>query len=633
MQLRITIPGSYSVPPSPTSSRLGQALGGSTSDSPSLRALELDSEPEESRVESEADPATPSQAAAPAPLSTGVCATGTRAAVLGALLSGAQQFLSELMGTVSRAGLQASLLVWAGRAWQPTSGASGGGGPPAGDATGGDSVGSDDPGVGSHDGDWGNRSTVSNETDPEGAWPGDNGTLFSNETIFDNRAFIGNDTFIGDPLNTTSPVGAGAGSRASPSRPDLALGPAGVLAGWVASTQASLVPLNASLPILQALPGDAFGGTALPGYEVRGAALAGPVALASAIVAVSVLLSACRVYELSRGAVSALTGRCRQPDSPAGARLGQALTGTLGLALAATPVLIALGRDSVKAHGPQERSMLAVWLLINLAGRTCKHLLRDVTTQLTRPHMPMLRYQVPLDQGRASLETGDGFAPADLGSPAFRELYLDRRFIATRAALMFTSYWAGIYFCMHYVLPAIRQAGGFADPVTLRDQIARDHSFGHVLAASVPALLTSALIEGLDSLTSSLSTSSAAAARGARIELVPGKRSETVARDFLDHFSTRIFNALFTVDLERGGNALRGIDRDTEPGMFLQGFALGLTDIRGFLVQFGQHGRAEAHAAALEEEPASQAEVLPAGDPLIEDESGPVPAPDPRIWR
>jgi hypothetical protein len=320
------------------------------------------------------------------------------------------------------------------------------------------------------------------------------------------------------------------------------------------------------------------------------------------------------------------------------------LTGTLGLVAVAAPVLVALGHDSAKAHGLQQRIALSVWILINLAGRTCQHVLRDVTTQLTRPHIPSLRYQVPLEQAVVSFNSGDGFAPADPGSRAFRELYLDRRLMATRAALTFASYWAGIYFCLHHVMPAMRQAGGFAPPVTLRDQITQGHSFGHVLAASVPGLLTSALIEGLDSLTSSLSTSVAGAARGARIELVPGKRSATVAQDLMDHLSVRIFNALFTVDMERAGNALRGIDRDTEPGMFLQGFALGLTDIRGFFVQFGQHGRAvdrraaaAAREAARDAGRASQSEVLPAGstqvDPVITDESGPVPAPDPRILR
>ena len=633
-----TIPGALSAPPSPSVSWLGQIPGGPASGSPSLRALELDSEPEVLRLEPSADPVAdpPAPAAAPGP-------AGARAAALGALVAGAQQFLSQLMGTVSRSALQAGLVVWAGGAWRQTPGDPAEGGPPPGPSAGGGAASSEDVATDSDEGGAGNRSGVSNTSETDGVWPPGtatvipNVTIFSNQTIFDNRSFTSHDTDPGDPLNFTALEDSGTGMNHSQGRGDFSTGPAGALAGLVASSQAGWMPSNASLPIPQTLPGDAFGGAALPGYDVSAAALAGPVALASTLVAVSILLSACRVYELGRGAMSALTGRCRRPESTGRTRLGQALTGTLGLAAAATPVLMALGRDAARAHETQEGKLLAVWMLINLAGRTCQHLLRDATTQLIRPHMPALRYQVDMRRSRGSLDAGGDLAQVDLGSPAFSALHLNRRVLATRTALTFISYWAGIYFCLHHVLPAIRRAGDFANPVTLHSQVEQGHSFGQVLAASVPGLLTSALIEGLDSLTSSLSTSIAAGSHGARIELAPGRRPASVARDFLDHFSVRIFNALFTVDMERAGNALRGIDRDTEPGMFLQGFALGLTDIRGFFVQFGQHGRALALAAAQEAEPASQSEVLPAvsthADPVIIDESGHSPAQAPQASR
>jgi hypothetical protein len=645
---------------------MSSPLGGASSDSPSLQALGASSDPDLEldaiELEPAADPAAAAEERAPAvsePGPAGVRATGVRAAVLGSLVAGAQQFVSQLTGTVGRAALQAGLLVWAGHAWRQTPATQGGEVPSSGNSTGGDTSGSDDSGAGSVDAGAGNHSTLSNSSASGGDWPNQNHSTFSNETIWGNHTLIGNHTFLGNDTETGNPPNLtwlgqpglnttftrlarldslDLSPDLSPERsPDFSVEPARALADLVAGTQAGLAPSSASLPVPQALPGDAFTGAALPGYDFSAATLAGPVALAGAMVAVSILVTACRVYELGRGAVSALTGRCRRPETAGQARLGRALTGTLGLVATATPVLIGLTRDSARAHGPQERQMLAVWLLINLAGRTCQHLLRDATTQLTRPHMPMLRYQAPLGSSRVPHDSLEDFAPADVGSPAFRALHLDRRAMATRMALTFMSYWAGIYFCLHHVMPAIRHAGGFPDSVTLRDQVHHGHSFGHVFHANVPGLLTSALIEGLDSLTSSLSTSVATGTRGARIELVPGRRSTTVARDFLDHFSVRVFNAFICVDPERAGNALRGIDRDTEPGMFLQGFALGLTDIRGFVVQFGQHGRALALAAAQAAEPASQSEALPAVsmrvDPIIIDESGAPRAPDPRLLR
>jgi hypothetical protein len=107
------------------------------------------------------------------------------------------------------------------------------------------------------------------------------------------------------PADPTAIHLAREGLRASLDRPDLPRGPADALADLVAGARASLAPVSASQSVSQALPGDAFGAGGIPAYDFSGAALAGPVALASAVVAVSVLVSACRVYELGRGAISA----------------------------------------------------------------------------------------------------------------------------------------------------------------------------------------------------------------------------------------------------------------------------------------------------------------------------------------
>lgn len=607
------LPGAVSFTPSPASSRRVSFDAGPGSGSTS--ALAIDSLPELSDVQgAEQAPAPVPELAVPPQRFVGGTCTGRAAAVLGALVAGGQQAISQLVGVTARAGLQTLLISLAAGAFRPRTGEAGGNAPSVDDEA--------EPGNTTKT-PFGNITEISNTTtewSPLGS---------SDEGDFGNRTFVGNETTVGNGTrpeddgwlgnisSLESSALLGLAGNASLALPGALLGGAGTLAQLAASVNASLVPHNASLPPSLSLPGSAAAQPVLLEFDGDHPGFQAAVAIASVIVGVSVLLCAGRVFELGKGALTALSGRRQIPDLVSGGRLGPAVVGTLGLMTAVAPLMIALRHDSAAAHGSDERALLATWLLINAAGRTCQNLLRDTTTQFSKPWVRSLNYLTRRGQPAGVGEPALG--KAGVGTEAFRALQLDSRVVAARVLMTLISYSAGIYVCLRYVQPEISLALNTHD-VSLRDQAIHSHPWHELFKAHLPAFLTSALIECLDSVTASLSASVAASGvGGASIELVPGSKSETRLQDILDHTAMRFFNAIFTVDLERAGNLMRGVDRSQGGGLALQTFALMLTDLRGFTVQFGQHYRKWSQTreqAPVPDPGAVEIEVLPLNAPM-----------------
>ncbi len=541
--------------------------------------------------------------------------TGKAAAALGALVSGVHQLVAQGVGVVGRAGFQTGMALWAGSALRTQAPASRPPAPPESPKGNGtdsaDGAGSADSGAGKQEGSVDGSSgdlpagpTLRNQTGTG------NITFFGNET----QRWNGTDPWVsGDPGNQTRPDPAGQlgnGTQADapadgsvdtdpatlaeagvievlPQRPGS--GPIGVslppldsmtaLAGSVTAAQAGLVPPDASLPAPAALPGAMHMG----GLDYQASpALWGPIGLSGAILAASVLLSASRVWDLGRGALAAI--RKWDPQSPEGRRRGGCLVGAMGLMASLGPVGYALSFDTQKARGPDARMMMAAWLLINAAGRTCQNLLRDTFTQGTRGLLPSLQFSVPAEGG----------AEAKSGTPTFTRLHLNPRVLGLRVGLTLASYWAGVYFCMAHLTPAVRQAMG-THKFDLGVQA--EHHLGslEVFLASLPPLVGSAVAEGMDSFTASLSASASVGYAGARIEMVgpEGRPSwSKFVKGLRDNVTLRFLSSISTVDLERAVSTLVGLNRDSPAGVALTSFATSLTDLRGFGVLFALHQEA-----------------------------------------
>ena len=370
------------------------------------------------------------------------------------------------------------------------------------------------------------------------------------------------------------------------------------LADSVVAAQTGLVPPDAPLPAPAALPGAMHMG----GLDYQASpALWGPIGLSGAILAASVLLSASRVWDLGRGALAAL-GKWA-PQSPEGRRRGACLVGTMGLMASLAPVGYALGFDTQKAKGPDARMMMAAWLLINAAGRTCQNLLRDTFTQGTRGLLPSLKYSVPAEGG----------AEAKSGTATFTRLHLNPRVLGLRVGLTLASYWAGVYLCMAHLIPAVRQAMG-THKFDLGVQA--EHHLGslEVFLASLPPLVGSAVAEGMDSFTASLSASASVGSAGARIEMAGPEGRPSWSKFFTglrDNVTVRFLTSISTVDLERAVSTMAGLNRDSPAGMALTSFATSLTDLRGFGVLFGLHQEAVETAQAAQAAAQAPEAVMP----------------------
>ncbi|MEJ7929424.1 hypothetical protein WG922_05495 [Ramlibacter sp. AN1015] len=251
-----------------------------------------------------------------------------------------------------------------------------------------------------------------------------------------------------------------------------------------------------------------------------------------------------------------------------------------------------------------ESSRLSHLLLTVQAGRMIQSLLRDTFTHSTRRALPSLEYVLETDAGETALT---------LGTTAYQESLLRPAVLAARTAMMVATYAGCIYLIAFHLQPVLKDAANV-----------RDAQFGlHVdpwesFRANAVGGVVSALIEGADALTATVSRACAAWGGGVTVRVRPpegfGRMTLAgLAADVRDHGGARVAINGAILDTERVIAVNRDFDRSQGPGFYGSIGALAITHSRGLIVELAQHDRALRAAIQPQQRDAKHEVPEPAG--------------------
>ncbi|MBL0420420.1 hypothetical protein JI739_08710 [Ramlibacter sp. AW1] len=248
---------------------------------------------------------------------------------------------------------------------------------------------------------------------------------------------------------------------------------------------------------------------------------------------------------------------------------------SLALTSMGAPPVIAWLRD------PQQGLALGTMLLVFQMGRTVQNIVRDYTTHTTKYALGGgAEFLIPGEDGQPDIKLKRGDA-------AYGEVLLQPSTMWLRTGLTLSTYAVGIYLLnkhfarqMEDALDVERSGFGQSDDVA---GIARKYA-AHAAMSSA--------IEALDQVTRTYCQVVTAWSRGAETRMAwperPKSFGELLQRlpvDAYDAWAVRLFNALFSVDIERAVSRLRGVT--SNPYMLAGGLAP--TDFRGAVIEAGQH--------------------------------------------